>query len=243
MARPEPGRLIVIPTPIGNLEDMTYRAVRVLQELDALACEDTRHTRRIFERYGIERPQILYSCHGHNEKGSVRRTLSLLNDGYDVGLCSDAGMPGLADPGQLVIQEALEAGYEVDVLPGPSAVPTALLAAGVKAAQFAFLGFLPQRRARRRRALELYLESDTALVIFESPRRVGKLMAEAAEIFGERRGAVCLELTKKFQRVERGILAELANEFAEADPRGEAVIVIGGANTAPAPERDLGRLA
>lgn len=243
MARPEPGRLIVIPTPIGNLEDMTYRAVRVLQELDALACEDTRHTRRIFERYGIERPQILYSCHGHNEKVAVRRTLSLLNDGYDVGLCSDAGMPGLADPGQLVIQEALEAGYEVDVLPGPSAVTTALLAAGVKAAQFAFLGFLPQRRARRRRALELYLESDTALVIFESPRRVGKLMAEAAEIFGERRGAVCLELTKKFQRVERGILAELAYEFAEADPRGEAVIVIGGANTAPAPERDLGRLA
>ena len=243
MARPEPGRLIVIPTPIGNLEDMTYRAVRVLQELDALACEDTRHSRRIFERYGIERPQILYSCHGHNEKGAVRRTLSLLHDGYDVGLCSDAGMPGLADPGQLVIQEALEAGYEVDVLPGPSAVPTALLAAGVKAAQFAFLGFLPQRRARRRRALELYLESDTALVIFESPRRVGKLMAEAAEIFGERRGAVCLELTKKFQRVERGILAELADKFAEADPRGEAVIVIGGANTAPAPERDLGRLA
>lgn len=243
MARPEPGRLIVIPTPIGNLEDMTYRAVRVLKELDALACEDTRHTRRIFERYGIERPQILYSCHGHNEKGAVRRTLSLLNDGYDVGLCSDAGMPGLADPGQLVIQEALEAGYEVDVLPGPSAVPTALLAAGVKAAQFAFLGFLPQRRARRRRAMELYLESDTALVIFESPRRVGKLLAEAAEIFGERRGAVCLELTKKFQRVERGILAELAEEFAEENPRGEAIVVIGGANTAPTPERDLGRLA
>jgi 16S rRNA (cytidine1402-2'-O)-methyltransferase len=143
----------------------------------------------------------------------------------------------------LVIQEALEAGYEVDVLPGPSAVPTALLAAGVKAAQFVFLGFLPQRRARRRRAMELYLESDTALVIFESPRRVGKLLAEAAEIFGERQGAVCLELTKKFQRVERGILAELAEEFAEAIPRGEAIVVIGGANTAPESEKDLGRLA
>lgn len=243
MARPEPGRLIVIPTPIGNLEDMTYRAVRVLQELEALACEDTRHTRRIFDRYGIERPQILYSCHGHNEKGAVRRTLSLLGDGYDVGLCSDAGMPGLSDPGQLVIHEALEAGYEVDVLPGPSAVPTALLAAGVKAAQFAFLGFLPQRRARRRRAMELYLESDTALVIFESPRRIAKLLTEAAEIFGERKGAVCLELTKKFQRIERGVLADLAEEFADANPRGEAVIVIGGANTAPEPEKDLGRLA
>lgn len=243
MPRPDPGTLIIIPTPIGNLEDMTYRAVRVLQELEALACEDTRHTRRIFDRYGIERPRILYSCHGHNEKGAVRRTLSLLEEGYDVGLCSDAGMPGLADPGQLVIQEALKAGFEVDVLPGPSAVPTALLAAGVRAAQFAFLGFLPQRKARRRRALELYLESDTAIVIFESPRRIGRLLLEAAEIFGDRDGAVCLELTKKFQRVERGPLSELAEAFAEADPRGEAVIVIGGANTGPQPEIDRGRMA
>ncbi len=243
MAHPEPGSLIVIPTPIGNLEDMTYRAVRVLQELEALACEDTRHTRRIFERYGIERPGIIFSCHGHNEKGAVRRTLSLLAEGYDVGLCSDAGMPGLSDPGQLVIQEVIEAGYEVDVLPGPSAVPTALLAAGVKAAQFAFLGFLPQRRARRRRALELYLTSETAIVIFESPRRIGRLLAEALEVFGDRRGAVCLELTKKFQRVERGLLSELAAAFEESDPRGEAVIVIGGAGTGPAEEKDLGRMA
>ncbi len=233
MAHPEPGSLIVIPTPIGNLEDMTYRAVRVLQELEALACEDTRHTRRIFERYGIERPRIIFSCHGHNEKGAVRRTLSLLAEGYDVGLCSDAGMPGLSDPGQLVIQEVIEAGYEVDVLPGPSA----------KAAQFAFLGFLPHRRARRRRALELYLTSETAIVIFESPRRIGRLLAEALEVFGDRRGAVCLELTKKFQRVERGLLSELAAAFEESDPRGEAVIVIGGAGTGPAEEKDLGRMA
>ena len=243
MALQEPGRLIVIPTPIGNLEDMTYRAVRVLGELQALACEDTRHTRRIFERYGIERPEILFSCHGHNEKSAVRRALSLLRDGYDVGLCSDAGMPGLSDPGQLLIQAVVEEGHEVDVLPGSSAVPTALLAAGVKAAQFAFLGFLPQRRARRRRALELYNDSDTALVIFESPRRIGKLLAEASELFGERRGAVCLELTKKFQRVERGTLPDLAVEFAEGVTRGETVVVIGGVDTAPKPERDLGRLA
>mgnify|MGYP000011443884 FL=1 len=233
MARFEPGTLIVIPTPIGNLEDMTYRGVRILQELGALACEDTRHTRRVFERYGIERPEILYSCNGHNEKRAVGRTLSLLADGYDVGLCSDAGMPGLSDPGQLLIQEVIAAGYEVDILPGPSAVTTALLAAGVKAAQFAFLGFLPQRKARRNRAMALYTESDTALVIFESPRRVGRLLAEAAELFGERKGAVCFELTKKFQRVERGTLPELAADHAEIDPRGEAVVVIGGANTLP----------
>lgn len=243
LARPEPGHLIVIPTPIGNLEDMTYRAVRVMQELDALACEDTRHTRRIFERYGIERPEIIFSCHGHNEKGAVRRVLSLLRDGYDVGLCSDAGMPGVSDPGQLLIQSVVAEGFEVDVLPGASAVPTALLAAGVMAAQFAFLGFLPQRRARRRRALELYCESNTGLVIFESPRRIGKLLAEASELFGDRRGAICLELTKKFQRIERGTLLGLAEQFAEDVPRGEAVIVIGGADTAPTLERDLGRLA
>ena len=242
MARLEPGRLIVIPTPIGNLEDMTYRAVRVMHELEVLACEDTRHTRRIFEHYRIERPRILFSCHGHNEKGAVRRALSLLRDGYDVGLCSDAGLPGLSDPGQLMIHAVVEEGFEVDVLPGASAVPTALLAAGVKAAQFAFLGFLPQRHARRRRVLELYKESLTALVIFESPRRIGKLLAEVSELFGERRGAICLELTKKFQRVERGTLPVLAEHFAESVPRGEAVVVIGGVDTAPTPERDLGRL-
>lgn len=238
MARPvhDPGKLIVIPTPIGNMEDMTYRAVRVLGELQALACEDTRHTMRVFERYGIARPRILFSCHGHNERGAVRRALSLLAEGTDVGLCSDAGMPGLSDPGQLLIQSALDAGYEVDVLPGPSAATTALLAAGMRAAQFVFLGFLPQRRARRRRAIELYRESDTALVIFESPRRVGRLLGEVRDILGDRRGAVCLELTKKFQRVERDRLSVLAERFAEADPRGEAVVVVGGAGTTDADE-------
>ena len=243
MARPDPGTLIIIPTPIGNLEDMTYRGIRILKELSALACEDTRHTRRVFERYSIERPEILYSCNSHNEKQAVGRTLSLLNSGYDVGLCSDAGMPGLSDPGQLLIQKVITAGYEVDILPGPSAVTTALLAAGVKAAQFAFLGFLPQRKARRRRAMELYIESDTALVIFESPRRLGRLLAEAGELFGERQGAVCFELTKKFQRVERGSLPELALDHAEIEPRGEAVVVIGGANTLPKSDEIDGRPA
>lgn len=242
MARPvhEPGTLIVIPTPIGNLEDMTYRAVRVLGELQALACEDTRHTMRVFERYGIARPRILFSCHGHNERGAVRRALALLAEGYDVGLCSDAGMPGLSDPGQLLIESALDAGYDVDVLPGPSAVTTALLAAGLRAAQFAFLGFLPQRRARRRRAIGLYLDSDTALVVFESPRRVGRLLGEAREILGDRRAAVCLELTKKFQRIERDRLSVLEARFAEADPRGEAVVVIGGAGTSEPDEDEAG---
>ena len=235
MPRLEPGCLIVIPTPIGIMEDMTYRAVRILQELQAVACEDTRQIKRIFNRYNINRPQHLYSCHGHNEKGAARRTLSLLREGYDVGLCSDAGMPGISDPGQLVIQEVLDSGLEIDVLPGPSAAPTALLAAGVKAAQFAFLGFLPQRQARRRRALELYLSSDTALVIYESPRRLGRLLGEAADLFGDRRGAVCLELTKKFQRVDRGTLTKLAQRFDKAIPRGEAVLVIGGARSATIP--------
>lgn len=240
MPRPrnDPGSLIVIPTPIGNLEDITYRAVRVLGELEALACEDTRHTRRIFDHYGIARPRFLYSCHGHNERGAVRRTLSLLEEGYDVGLCSDAGMPGISDPGQILIEAVLAAGYEVDVLPGPSAAPAALLAAGVRAAQFAFLGFLPQRRARRRRAIELYADSDTALVIYESPRRIGRLLGEAKEILGDRTAAVCLELTKKFQRVERGPLSALAERFAEGETRGEAVVVIGGVKSAPDDEED-----
>ena len=240
MARPvkEPGSLIVIPTPIGNMEDMTLRAIRVLGELEALACEDTRHTMRVFERHGIARPRILFSCHGHNERSAVRRALSLLAEGYDVGLCSDAGMPGLSDPGQLLIEAVIEAGYDVDILPGPSAVTTALLAAGVRAAQFAFLGFLPQRRARRRRALELYTTSDTALVIFESPRRIARLLGEACAILGDRRGAVCLELTKKFQRIERAALSELEQRFADADPRGEAVVVIGGAGTAKPDDGD-----
>ena len=143
-----PGMLIVIPTPIGNLEDITHRAVRVLGEVEALACEDTRHTGRLLAHFGIARPRVLFSCHGHNERTATKRVLSLLAEGLDVGLCSDAGLPGLSDPGQHLIEVVLDAGFEVDVLPGASAAATAFLSAGLRAFQYSFLGFLPQRRAR-----------------------------------------------------------------------------------------------
>ncbi len=206
--------------------------MRILGEVDALACEDTRHTRRLLTRYDIPRPSILLSCHGHNEEQASQRILGFLAGGLNVGLCSDAGTPGLSDPGMRVVAEAQAAGYEVDILPGASAAITGFVAAGLRAATFCFLGFLPRRTARRRRSLEAWQTSDAALVIYESPRRIAKLLAEARHALGDREAAVCLELTKAFQRVRRGYLSALEEEFAEGETKGEAVIVIGGAKSA-----------
>lgn len=224
----------LIPTPIGNLEDISLRALRILQSVDALACEDTRHTRKIYERHALTSPPIIFACHAHNEDRAVGRILSLLRDGKSVGLTSDAGAPGVSDPGQRAAAAVIEAGYEVIALPGPSAVITALNVSGLPAPAFSFLGFLPRRPGRQRKLFGAFAEAPTAIVFFESPFRVGKILKIAHEVLGDRSAAVCIELTKKFENIHRGQLADLAEQFFDQKIKGEVTIVI-----AP-PSRDEG---
>ncbi len=218
--------LYLIPTPIGNLEDISLRAMRILQSVDALACEDTRHTRKIFERHSLASPPIIFACHAHNEDRAVGRILSFLREGKSVGLTSDAGAPGVSDPGQRAAAAVIEAGYEVVSLPGPSAVITALTVSGIPVPAFSFLGFLPRRPGRQRKMFSAFADAPTAIVFFESPFRVGKILKIAYEVLGNRQAAVCIELTKKFENVHRGQLSELAEQFAGQKIKGEVTIVI-----------------
>lgn len=222
------GSLYVIATPIGNLEDVSYRAVRILGEVDALACEDTRITRKLLERYGIARPRQMFACHEHNEARSARGIVKLLDEGRTVGLVSDAGMPSISDPGFRVVAAALEAGHRIEVVPGPSAVTAALVASGLPTSSFVFLGFAPRKPGQRRRWLEAEAQVPHTLVMFESPHRLAALLADALAVLGDRRAAVAVELTKMFERVDRGWLSELAERSAEGESRGEVTVVVAG---------------
>jgi 16S rRNA (cytidine1402-2'-O)-methyltransferase len=224
------GTLFVIATPIGNMEDLTYRAARMLGELSALACEDTRFTRKIFDRYDIPKPRTLFSYHEHNESAAGKRILGFLGEGVDVGLCSDGGTPGVSDPGYRIIAACHEAGYNVEVLPGASAVLTALLSSGLSTASFTFKGFPPRKSGQRHRFLEMDKELPHTLVLYESPFRIGKLLADAYAVLGDRLAAVCVELTKKFEKTHRGYLKDLAEEFADKKVKGEVAVVIAGNN-------------
>jgi 16S rRNA (cytidine1402-2'-O)-methyltransferase len=226
----EGGTLYVIATPIGNLEDLTFRAARVLGEVDVLACEDTRMTRRIFQRYNINLPAKLIAYHEHNEEHAGRKLLDLLREGRSVGLATDGGYPGISDPGYCVIRDAYEAGLRVEVLPGPSAVATALVVSGLATSSYTFKGFPPRKGGPRKRFLETDKDMPHTLVIFESPYRVGRLLDDALEVLGDRLAAVCIELTKKFERVHRGYLSELAVSFADKTVKGEVTVVISGNN-------------
>jgi len=222
--------LYVVATPIGNLEDLTYRAVRLLGEVDVLACEDTRQTRKIFERYSIKRPKTILSYHEHNERGAGRRILGFLEDGKTVALCTNAGLPGISDPGYRIISSVWEAGIEVRVLPGATAVSTALLSSGLPSSSFTFKGFAPRRGGQRKRFLSAERDAVHTLVFFESPYRVAAFLKDACEILGDRLAAVCIELTKKFEQTERGYLKDLARDFEGRRIKGEVTVVIAGNN-------------
>jgi len=224
------GKLLIIATPIGNLEDLTFRAKRLLGEVDALACEDTRHTRIILERYDIPRAKIVFSYHEHNENRAAERILGLLEAGLTVGVCSNAGYPGISDPGYVIISRAVARGFCVEVIPGASAVPTALLASGLPTSSFTFKGFPPRKPGKRRTFLEAERDMPHTLILYEAPNRVGVLLQAAFEVLGNRQAAVCIELTKLFEDVRRGYLGDLAREFSEAHIKGEVVVVIAGNN-------------
>jgi 16S rRNA (cytidine1402-2'-O)-methyltransferase len=218
--------LYLVGTPIGNLEDITLRALRVLASVEALACEDTRRTRALLTHHGIRTPSTLFSLHEHNESRALGRVLALLEQGADVAVCSDAGSPLVNDPGYPTVREAVARGHRVEAIPGPSAVIAALTVSGLPVSSFTFKGFPPRKPGPRRRFLERELDSPHTLVLFESPHRLGGLLEDAREVFGERPACVCIELTKKFEEVRRGTLAELVEELRGKAVRGEVTVVI-----------------
>jgi 16S rRNA (cytidine1402-2'-O)-methyltransferase len=217
------GRLVVCPTPIGNLEDITLRVLAALRDADVIACEDTRHTRVLLERYGVS--ATLVSYHEHNERPRAAELVERMLGGAVVALVSDAGMPLVSDPGYVLVQGCVAAGLAVEVLPGPSAALAALVASALPADAWRFAGFLPRKRG----ALEVVLSSPETVVAFESPKRIGASLAVLAALDPARPVAVCRELTKLHEEVVRGTAAALAERYAGDPPRGEIVVVIGGA--------------
>lgn len=222
------GKLSIIATPIGNLSDLSFRALETLKSVEALACEDTRVTRKLLNHYEIPVPSFFFSCHDHNERQVVKRILGLLEAGHHVGLCSDAGYPGISDPGYVVVSESKAAGYTVEVIPGPSAVPLALISSGLPTSSYIFKGFTPRKPGKRRKYMALDQESPHTQVYYESKYRIKAFLKDALEVFGNRRAAVCLELTKKFETVYGGDLAELLAQLEDLDLRGEIAVVIAG---------------
>jgi 16S rRNA (cytidine1402-2'-O)-methyltransferase len=219
------GRLVVCPTPIGNLEDVTLRVLSTLRDADLIACEDTRHTRVLLDRHGIS--ARLTSLHEHNERARASELVQRIRAGELVALVSDAGTPLVSDPGFALVRECLAAGVAVEVLPGPSAVVTALVASGLPAEHWRFVGFLARKSAERARLLE---RAEETLVAFESPRRLAATLAQLAEREPDRPLAVCRELTKIHEEVRRGSAAELAQHYRENPARGEVVLVVGAAS-------------
>jgi len=225
--------LAVCATPIGNLEDVTLRVLRELAEADLVLCEDTRRTKILLDRHGIEAKLLSY--HEHNEAERTAQVLPRLESGERVALTSDAGLPGVSDPGARLIEAALEAGLSVTVVPGPSAVETALVASGLLGEQYRFLGYLPRAEKARGELWEELGHWPHPVVAFESPRRLPASLASLAARWPDRPVAVCRELTKRFEDVVRGSAAEVAARFAEP-PKGEITLVVGGGPVAEADE-------
>ena len=230
------GKLYIVPTPIGNLEDMTPRAVRVLREADVIAREDTRHTQKLLNHFAIQTRTVSY--HEHNERERAEELGALLREGKSVALVSDAGTPLVSDPGFRLVARAVAAEIPVVPLPGPSAFVAALSAAGLPSDQFFFAGFLPARPgARRARLTELTLIPGT-LVLYEAPHRIAATLRDALEVLGDRSAVVARELTKIHEEIVRGSLSELADKFSgTAKPRGEMVLIIGADDSRPGQDR------
>lgn len=220
------GTLYLVATPIGNLEDITQRALRILAEVGVIACEDTRHTGVLLKHYGIKSKLISY--HEHNERERADELGRLLEAGTSIALVSDAGTPGISDPGFRLVNAARELGAQVVPVPGATAFVAALIASGVATDQFFFGGFLPSRAAQRRARFEQVRDFPSTLVFYEAPHRITNALRDAREILGEREAAVARELTKLHEEIVRGRLSELADRFdsAETNARGEMVLVI-----------------
>lgn len=220
-------RLYLIPTPIGNLGDITYRAVETLQKADAILCEDTRTSGILLKHYNIQKPLIAY--HAHNEHKTLDRLIDQLKEGKTLALLTDAGTPGISDPGFLLARECVRNGIAVECLPGATAFVPALVQSGLPADSFVFEGFLPLKKGRQTMLGKL-AEEDRTIILYESPHRLVKTLTELGAALGnEREAAVCRELTKMFEETRRGTLTELVQHYEQHAPKGEIVVVVAGA--------------
>ena len=220
------GKLYICPTPIGNLEDMTYRTIRILNEVDLIAAEDTRHSLKLLNHFEISKP--LTSYHEHNKDSKGGYLINKLLDGENIALISDAGMPGISDPGEEIIKEAIENNIEIEVLPGATASITALVGSGLNTAKFAFEGFLDRDKKTRRAQLEEVKEESRTLIFYESPHRLKDTLKDMLKILGNRKIALNRELTKKYQEVIREDIETSINIFDEKEVKGEFVLIVEG---------------
>ena len=234
MSLPEksPGVLYIVSTPIGNLEDITLRALRVLKEADLIAAEDTRRTRRLLTHYGIHKPLISY--HEHNRRLREKTLLNDLREGKSVALVTDAGTPGISDPGEELVRGAVQEGIPLVSIPGPAALVAALSVSGLPTESFLFYGFLPSKAAARRKWLTSLEERPETLVFYESPRRLSSLLEDAAQILGERRVVVAREMTKVYEEVYRGTVSEVLEQIGKEEVKGEVTVILEGC-TSPLP--------
>jgi len=224
-----PGALFIVATPIGNLEDITHRAVRILREVDVIACEDTRRTQKLLNQFGIKTKTISY--HEHNERERAEQLCQLLETGKDIAIVSDAGTPLISDPGFRIVNAAIQRNVPIVPIPGPTAFVTALAASGLASDQFLFVGFLPARANARRAKLEELREIAATLIFYEAPRRIAKTLKDALDVFGNRNATVARELTKLHEEIVRGSLAGLRQRFSQnPTARGEMVLIISGAS-------------
>lgn len=222
----EYGRLFLCATPIGNLEDMTYRAVRTLKEVAVIAAEDTRHTRKLLSHFDIHTPLVSY--HEHNKEQRGPELVARLLNGEDIAAVSDAGMPGISDPGVDLARLAIEQGIPVIPVPGANAALSALVCSGLDTTAFTFLGFLPKTKKKRQEVLSRWAAHSCTMVLYESPHRLLATLAELQAVFGRRRAVAARELTKKFEEFVRGDLQSLAEYFTQQSPRGEFTLVVEG---------------
>ena len=231
MAEPgHPGVLYVVATPIGNLEDMTHRAVRILHEASLIACEDTRQTRKLLDHYGIAKPTVSY--HEHNESQRAEELVEKLARGEIIALVSDAGMPGISDPGYRVIKLAIARGIPVVPIPGPSALTTALVGSGLSTDEFEFRGFLPAKSGQRRTALEALHDAKHTVIVYEAPHRIREALEDIVAILGGRRPVVVArELTKVHEEFIRGTAADVLAQARERELKGEITLLIGAGDS------------
>lgn len=229
--------LYLVATPIGNMEDITLRALSALREADRLYAEDTRHTRGLLGHYGIKREVI--SCHEHNEAQRADEIADAVLSGLSVAFVSDAGLPGISDPGERLASRMILSGLPVSVLPGASASLTALILSGLPSSDACFVGFLPRSGSERRARLTSLARHHGTLIIYESPLRVADTARELSDLFGDRPAALVRELTKLYEETVRGTLASLADRFRDAPPKGECVLLVGGCTQSAATGEDL----
>jgi 16S rRNA (cytidine1402-2'-O)-methyltransferase len=224
-----PGTLFIVSTPIGNLEDITQRALRVLREVDLIACEDTRHTRKLLNHFNVDTKTISY--HEHNERERAEELCRLLEDGKSVALVSDAGTPLISDPGFRIVNRAAERGIQIAPIPGATAFVTALSAAGLASDQILFAGFLPARAHARRAKLEELRANTATLIFYEAPHRIAAALRDAVDVLGDRQAVIARELTKLHEEFVRGRLSQLTDRFSQQAARGEMVLIIAGAQS------------